>query len=629
MSRKQKVGELLLAQGLITREQLDHAVAEHKRTGLLLGKIIVRLGLVDEDTMSSVLGAQIQLKDKKRIGEVLVDQGFISREQLQKALDEQRAKGMKIGKCLVRLGYITEEKLLEALSAQLDMPQVKLENFKFDLSVISLLPEDMCRNYKVVPLYISGKTLTIAMADPTNLRTQDHIKFKTQMDVDAVMASEQDIVAALDKVYGASKDTLSSLLNETEEELQTIERAIDDSDDEDELSDEEGQQVVKIVSTIINEAVAKGASDIHLEPQETYLQLRYRVDGELMVNPPIPGRLMGQIISRLKILSKMDIAEKRKPLDGRFTVRFKGKEVDLRVSSFPTMLRKRGVMEKIVIRILDPQSITIPLDDMGFQPHVLAELKEKLRMPNGIVLVTGPTGSGKSTTLYACIREINDPSLNITTMEDPVELNLDGVSQGQINKAAGFTFAAGLRAILRQDPDVIMLGEMRDQETSQMAIESALTGHLVLSTLHTNDSSGAFPRLLDMGLEPFLVTSALKGVLAQRLVRRICKRCKETYEPNPEVLNSYGIAPGTLLYRGKGCNFCDGSGYKGRLGVFEFLVPNEAIRAMVLRHASADEIKREALLNCGMITLRMDGIKKAVDGLTTLEEVIYASQADD
>jgi type IV pilus assembly protein PilB len=629
MSRKQKVGELLLAQGLITREQLDHAVAEHKRTGLLLGKIIVRLGLVDEDTMSSVLGAQIQLKDKKRIGEVLVDQGFISREQLQKALDEQRAKGMKIGKCLVRLGYITEEKLLEALSAQLDMPQVKLENFKFDLSVVSLLPEDMCRNYKVVPLYISGKTLTIAMADPTNLRTQDHIKFKTQMDVDAVMASEQDIVAALDKVYGASKDTLSSLLNETEEELQTIERAIDDSDDEDELSDEEGQQVVKIVSTIINEAVAKGASDIHLEPQETYLQLRYRVDGELMVNPPIPGRLMGQIISRLKILSKMDIAEKRKPLDGRFTVRFKGKEVDLRVSSFPTMLRKRGVMEKIVIRILDPQSITIPLDDMGFQPHVLAELKEKLRMPNGIVLVTGPTGSGKSTTLYACIREINDPSLNITTMEDPVELNLDGVSQGQINKAAGFTFAAGLRAILRQDPDVIMLGEMRDQETSQMAIESALTGHLVLSTLHTNDSSGAFPRLLDMGLEPFLVTSALKGVLAQRLVRRICKRCKETYEPNPEVLNSYGIAPGTLLYRGKGCNFCDGSGYKGRLGVFEFLVPNEAIRAMVLRHASADEIKREALLNCGMITLRMDGIKKAVDGLTTLEEVIYASQADD
>jgi type IV pilus assembly protein PilB len=621
-----KVGELLLAQGLIDEDQLEHALSEHKRTGILLGKILVRLGMVDEKTLSSVLGQQIQLKTKKRLGEILMDRGYINEEQLNLALDEQKKSGIKLGEALIKLSYITEDRLIEILSAQLEIPTVKLDTFQLDMSVTNLLSEDMCRNYKVMPLYIREKVLTIAMCDPSNLRTLDHVKFKTQMEVEAVMASERDLIAALDKIYGTTGETLVSLLSNEVEEIETVDDG--DREEEEELSDEEGRQVVKIVSTLINEAIAKGASDIHLEPQETHLQIRYRVDGELAVMPPIPGRLMGQIISRLKIMSKMDIAEKRKPLDGRFTVKFKRKEVDMRVSSFPTILRKRGVAEKIVMRILDPDGGQIAIKDMGIHPSAEQAFRDAIALPNGIVLVTGPTGSGKSTTLYAAIREILSPTINITTMEDPVELNLDGVSQGQINKAAGFTFAAGIRAILRQDPDVIMIGEMRDQETAGMAIESALTGHLVFSTLHTNNAPGAIPRLLEMGLEPFLVASAIKGILAQRLVRRICKKCKQPFEITKELRESLGLSKDATFFKGVGCKDCEGSGYRGRAGIYEFLVPNESIRNIILRHGTAEEIKREAMMNTGFITLRMDGIDKAMKGITTLEAALAASDSD-
>ena len=383
------------------------------------------------------------------------------------------------------------------------------------------------------------------------------------------------------------------------------------------------------MTTLIHEAIARHASDIHLEPQETFLKLRYRIDGDLQVMSPIPARLMPQILSRIKLLSKMDIAEKRKPLDGRFTVRYKGSEVDLRVSSFPISLRKRGVCEKIVMRILDPNSGQFPLREMGFDARVLKQFLDAINLPNGIILVTGPTGSGKSTTLYASIREILDSTINISTMEDPVELNIDGVNQGQINNAAGFTFAAGIRALLRQDPDVIMIGEMRDQETSSMAIEAALTGHLVFSTLHTNDAAGAFPRLLEMGLEPFLVSTAIKGVLAQRLVRRICKYCKEPVEISASLREELHLSPDMQFYHGKGCEKCDGSGYKGRCGIYEFLVPNETVRNLIIKRSSGDVIKRAAMQECDMITLRMDGIQKALDGHTTLEQAISASAADD
>ena len=628
---KTNLGALLLRLGLIDEDQLEHAMSEHQRTGIMLSKILVRLGMVSEDALTQILGTQMQSTMKMRLGEMLLQQGYITEPQLEKALEEQKKTGQRLGRTLVSLGFLPEERLIEILSAQLDVPFIKLDTFTFDADASTYLSDEICRRYDVVPLFVSDKTLTIAMADPTNIRVVDIVKFKSRMDVDIVMASKKEIQAAVDRMYAGSGDqeSLADLIRDGDEELETVDRGADASVNEPELTDEEGQQVVKIVTTLIHEAIARGASDIHLEPQETYLKLRYRIDGDLQLQPPIPARLMPQILSRIKLLSKMDIAEKRKPLDGRFTVRYKGSEVDLRVSSFPVSLRKRGVCEKIVMRILDPNSGQFPLREMGFDPRVLKQFLESINLPNGIILVTGPTGSGKSTTLYASIREILDTTTNISTMEDPVELNIDGVNQGQINNAAGFTFAAGIRALLRQDPDVIMIGEMRDTETSSMAIEAALTGHLVFSTLHTNDAAGAFPRLLEMGLEPFLVSTAIKGVLAQRLVRRICKHCKEPVEISDELRADLNLTPDMQFYHGKGCPKCDGSGYKGRCGIYEFLVPNEAVRNLILKRASGDEINRKAICECDLITLRMDGIQKALAGLTTLEQALSASTRDD
>ncbi|MBR2198470.1 MAG: Flp pilus assembly complex ATPase component TadA [Fibrobacter sp.] len=599
--------------------------------------------MVSEDTLTSILGVQMQSTTKMRIGEMLLAQKYITQEQLDQALEEQKKTGKRLGRTLVDLKFMPEERLVEILSKQFEVPYVKLENFALDPEAYTYLPEDLCRTYKVVPLFISKgeddrrvvrEAMTIAMTDPTNMRVINIVKFKVKMEVDIVMASDADVVKTIDRVFAGhgstNEESLAELIGESKdgEELETVERG-QGANDEPELTDEEGRAVVKIVTTLIHEAIARHASDIHLEPQETFLKLRYRIDGDLQVMSPIPARLMPQILSRIKLLSKMDIAEKRKPLDGRFTVRYKGSEVDLRVSSFPISLRKRGVCEKIVMRILDPNSGQFPLKDMGFDPRVLKQFIDAINAPNGIVLVTGPTGSGKSTTLYASIREILDSTINISTMEDPVELNIDGVNQGQINNAAGFTFAAGIRALLRQDPDVIMIGEMRDQETSSMAIEAALTGHLVFSTLHTNDAAGAFPRLLEMGLEPFLVSTAIKGVLAQRLVRRICKYCKEPVEISPSLREELHLSPDMQFYHGKGCEKCEGSGYKGRCGIYEFLVPNETVRNLIIKRSSGDVIKRAAMQECDMITLRMDGIQKALDGHTTLEQAVGASAADD
>ena len=640
-STKMNLGQLLLRQGVLDEDQLAHAMSEHKRTGIMLSKILVRLGMVSEDTLTSILGVQMQSTTKMRIGEMLIAQGYITNEQLNKALETQKTTGKRLGRTLVDLGFMPEERLIEILSRQFEVPYVKLDTFHIDSEAYSYLPEDLCKQYKVVPLFIQEtederhqvrQVMTIAMTDPTNMRTITAVRFKVKMEVDVVMASDADVQKAIERVFaghGAAEESLAELISDSKdnEELETVESG--QGNQEEELSDEEGRQVVKIVTTLIHEAIARKASDIHLEPQETYLKLRYRIDGDLQVMSPIPARLMPQILSRIKLLSKMDIAEKRKPLDGRFTVRYKGSEVDLRVSSFPISLRKRGVCEKIVMRILNPNSGQFPLKDMGFDPRVLKQFIDAINAPNGIVLVTGPTGSGKSTTLYASIGEILDSTINISTMEDPVELNIDGVNQGQINNAAGFTFAAGIRALLRQDPDVIMIGEMRDQETSSMAIEAALTGHLVFSTLHTNDAAGAFPRLLEMGLEPFLVSTAIKGVLAQRLVRRICKFCKEPVEISEEMRNELHLTPDMQFFHGRGCDKCDGSGYKGRAGIYEFLVPNESVRNLIIKRSSGDVIKRAAMQECGMITLRMDGIQKALQGITTLEQAVGASAADD
>jgi type IV pilus assembly protein PilB len=629
-SSRLQIGQLLVQKGLIDTNQLAHAEGEQKRTGLHLSKILVRLGFVTEEQVTLALGEQLQASQHKRIGEILVEKSYITIEQRDKALEEQKKTGLRLGKMLMQLGFMTEERLIEILSAQLEIPTVSLGDVTIPQDVLLLLPEEFCRSYKVIPLSISErKVLTLAMHDPSNQRTLDHIRFKVRMEINPVMANEKDLLEAINRVYvGSGGEAMRELtrLNE-DEDLQTINK--DEEGQEEQLSDEEGQQVVKLVSSIVQDAIARKASDIHLEPQETFLKLRIRIDGDLMILPPIPARLMPQVLSRVKLLSRMDIAEKRKPLDGRFTVRFRGKEVDLRVSSFPVSLRKRGVVEKIVMRILDPSSGQIDLDQMGFREAVFKEVDYTIHLPNGIMLVTGPTGSGKSTTLYAAIRRILDNTTNITTMEDPVEMNIDGVNQGQINNAAGFTFASGIRAILRQDPDVIMIGEMRDKETASMAIESALTGHLVFSTLHTNDAAGAFPRLLEMGLEPFLVATAIKGVLAQRLVRKICQSCKEEdTSVDAKMRRELNVPNDMKFYKGRGCNKCDTTGYKGRIGIYEFLVPSEEVRNLILKRASGDEIKRVCLAQ-GMSTLRMDGMDKIMNGITTLEQVLGASERDE
>jgi len=625
--RYKKLGEVLLSQGLITEEQLLIALRECRRNGLSLGSTLVQMRFISNDDLTAVLGEQIHLQQRKRIGEILVEQGFITADQLEKGLAEQKTSKQLLGKCLVKLGFISEPKLIDVLSAQLDIQHVVLQQFNFSAQLIKSIPEDMARRYKVIPLFERNGVLTVAMVDPTNLRVIDHLKFKTGREIDPVLATEKSIMTAIEKNYSSASEEMSQLLSNvaSQGDLEVVKSQ--DEGESSSLTDEEGAQVVKIVNLIVTQAISAGASDIHIEPLESYTRLRYRIDGDLVEQNPIPLQMRAQITSRLKIMAGMDIAEKRKPQDGRFRIRAQGREIDLRVSIFPVMTRLRGVNEKIVMRILDPQSMNISIDMLGFLPKTKEMFEEVIEKPDGILLVTGPTGSGKSSTLYAALKRINDVSINIITMEDPVEFNLDGVAQGQINPLAGFTFAAGMRSILRQDPDVVMIGEMRDAETCQMAIQAALTGHLVFSTLHTNDSPSAYTRLLDMGIEPFLITSSVIGILAQRLVRKLCK-CKEQYDPDPLMLQRLGLRPGLKFYRTKGCKVCNNTGFKGRMGLYEFLVPDEEINNMVIKRLPSEQIKHYALKRGNYDSLRRDGLKKVLDGSTTIEQVLSSTQDD-
>lgn len=626
MQRKRmKIGEILLSQGYITEDQLEQSLEEQKRTGISLGTVLVNMGAISEEDLTAVLGTQIALSQRKRIGEILIDQGIITPQQLDQALAEQKRTGWKLGQCLVHLRLVEEEKLAEILAAQLDIPHVVLANFNFNASIVRMIPEDMARKYKVVPLFLRQGVLTVAMADPTNLRTLDHLKFKTGKEIDAVIATEKSIMSAIERQFSAGLEDMTNLLGDVKEDELDVVRA---DEDDVSLTDEEGAQVVKIVNVMVAQAITERASDIHLEPMESFVRLRYRIDGDLQERNPIPNHMRNQIISRLKIMSGMDIAERRRPQDGRFMIRHEGREIDLRVNTFPVMLRKGGIIEKVVMRIIDPEANKLTIDDLGFLPRMRKLFEECVEKPNGILLVTGPTGSGKSSTLYAALQRVYTTEVNIITMEDPVEFNLDGINQGQINPKAGFTFAEGMRSILRQDPDIIMLGEMRDLETSEMAVQAALTGHLVLSTLHTNDAASAFTRLLDMGIEPFLITSCVIGVLAQRLVRRICSRCAEQYDPDPELLQRLGLKQGIKLWRGKGCGACKNTGYKGRMGIYEFLVPDEEVQKIVMRRGTSTEINHYCIKRGGFDTLRRDGLRKAIDGKTTVEQVLGATQND-
>ncbi len=622
--RRKKLGEILVSQGYITLDQLDKGLQEHRRNGVSLGTVLVKMGYIDAEALKMVLGKQIEINQKKRIGEILVDQGLINKQQLELGMTEHKRTGVQLGQALVKLGFIDEAKLVDILSAQLDIQHVVLENFQFNKDLIRLIPEDMARKYKIVPLYEKEGILTVAMADPTNLRTIDHLKFKTGKEIEPVIAPEKSILNAIAGQYTSDLEAITKYIERTGDDAQLdIIKKEEDKEDED-LMDEEGAQIVKIVNLIIMQAIRENASDIHIEPTEKNLRVRYRIDGELQEKNPIPIVLRAPIISRIKLLANMDIAEKRKPQDGRFQIRFNNKEVDLRISTFPSMTQRKGAVEKIVVRILSSDAAYVSLERLGFYEKMLRRFTEVMSRPEGIVLVTGPTGSGKTTTLYAALKVVSTPLVNVVTLEDPVEYHIDGITQGQTNDKAGFNFANGLRSILRQDPDIIMVGEMRDSETAEIAIQASLTGHLVLSTLHTNDAPGAITRLIDMGIEPFLISSCIIGILAQRLVRKICENCRTEYQPLQELLDRVRLKQGTKLFHGKGCRMCNGSGYKGRLGLFELLIPDDNIRRMMIGRESANEIKNYAVKQ-GMDVLRIDGLRKALDGLTTLEEVIAAT----
>ncbi len=553
---------------------------------------------------------------RKKLGEILIEKELITREQLKEAIKRQRETDEFLGQSLVCLDFIKEETLVEELSSHLRIPKVDLSNYLIDPEITHLVKEDICREYCLMPLFKIDNTLTIAMANPMNLETIDRIQSDTGCIVEPVISTETGIKEAIDHYYHATdtiRDIAQSVSIEKEPSLiggPKIEAA-------------EKPSVVKSVDLIISQAIADGASDIHIEPDENILRVRYRIDGILHENLQLPIHLHPVIVSRIKILSGMNIAEKRVPQDGHIEFKAEGKEIDVRASTFPTI---RG--EKVVLRLLYRGDIKYDLSELGFPPDMLKKFERLISRPHGIILVTGPTGSGKTTTLYAALNKISTKEINITTIEDPVEYKLNSLNQSQINPRAGWTFETGLRNILRQDPDVIMVGEIRDTETARIAIQSALTGHLVFSTLHTNDAPGAITRLIDMGIEPFLVSSSIIGALAQRLVRVICPHCREAYEPGKELLKTLGMDTGTKFYKKKGCRNCNNTGYRGRTGIFEFMIPEEELRSLITAK-SPPHVIRQAARRSGMVTLREAGLPLLRNGRTTVEELLRVTQDEE
>jgi type IV pilus assembly protein PilB len=559
-------------------------------------------------------------REKRSLGESLVEEGIITSEQLEQAQVEEKRLGLRLRKTLVKMGFIAEEDLVVFLSNKMGLPRIELSSYLIDPKIIELVPEELARKYELIPVLKIGNRLTCAMVDPWNVFALDELRARTGFIIEPAVATEAEIMKALDEHYGA-KGTMEEVIKSIDEEKLGIEEG-----KEVELKRLEGiieePVVIKLVNLIIMKAVREGASDIHIEPEEKVLKTRFRVDGMLHEVPSPPKYLQSAIISRIKIMANLNIAERRIPQDGRFSIKMEGREIDVRVSCMPTV---HG--ENVVLRLLDVASALLNLKDMGFSKDVLEKYQKLISRPHGIILVTGPTGSGKTTTLYASLDKINTVEKNIITIEDPVEYKLAGIRQIQINPKVDLTFANGLRSILRQDPDVIMVGEMRDFETAEIAIQAALTGHLVFSTLHTNDAPGAVTRMIDMGVEPYLVSSSVIGVLAQRLVRLICSECKEEYKPSKEELADIGISGNEEIefYRGKGCPKCMNLGYKGRIGIFELMVVDDKIRNLIVAKVYLDKIRTQAR-SSGMLTLMEDGIQKIKEGLTTVEEVLRVTQ---
>ncbi|MDD4907765.1 MAG: GspE/PulE family protein [Candidatus Omnitrophica bacterium] len=562
---------------------------------------------------------------RKYIGEYLVEKGFITSDQLKEALREQPNTGERVGAVLVRKGYISEENLVLALSEQLDIPFVDLKNYDIKPPILEFIPVGIAQRYQAIPLYRVIDTLTIAMADPLDVAVVDELRRVSSLTIRPVFATPSDIKEAIIRYYQIKREDFAKP-QAAKTEGPGKKEAKAEADDEALLLKKEATKapVIKLVDSLFEDAIKIGASDIHLEPEEKEFYVRFRLDGILQDINPIPKDLELAVISRVKIMANMDIAEKRLPQDGRIETRMLGKDVDMRVSTFPTIYG-----ENISIRILDKSQAIFQLDSLGFQDDTLAIFKNIILKPYGIILVTGPTGSGKTTTLYGVLNTINDVKKNIITLEDPIEYVIARVRQSQVNVKAGLTFASGLRSIVRQDPDIIMIGEIRDKETAEIAIHSALTGHLVFSTLHTNDAASAASRLIDMGIEPFLVASSFCGILAQRLVRRLCPKCKKPYKPLPEEAEtldpSLASKSGLTFYKAEGCADCRQTGYKGRVGIFELLVLNDDIKEQIVKKTPAHLIRDEARKN-GMRTLKEDGIDKVLHGMTTSSEVLRVAE---
>jgi type IV pilus assembly protein PilB len=577
-----------------------------------------------------------------RIGELLLKEKRITPDQLQEALNYQKANGGKVGFNLVKLGFVKDEELTALLSKQYGVPSINLAQFEIDLAVIKLIPAETAQKYQIIPLSRSGATLTIAMTDPTNVFAMDDIKFMTGYNVEPVVASETAVAEAIIRYYALGKPAAAapsvtvsgaSALEMAAKSIEEMSLAGADEvevlQEMEEISAESLERqggeapVIKLVNVVLMSAIQKGASDIHIEPYEKEFRVRYRVDGILYNIMAPPMKMRDAITSRIKIMAKLDIAEKRLPQDGRIKIRFadngQSKDIDFRVSCLPTLFG-----EKIVMRLLDKDKLMLDMTKLGFEPESLTRFEAAIQKPWGMVLVTGPTGSGKTNTLYSSMAKVNTPETNIMTAEDPVEFNLPGINQVQVRENIGLNFAAALRSFLRQDPNIILVGEIRDFETAEIAVKAALTGHLVLSTLHTNDAPSTINRLMNMGIEPFLVASSVNLICAQRLVRRICANCKADHPAQEQALVQAGFsaedAKTVMPKKGSGCGKCNNTGYKGRVGLYEVMEITDELRELVLVGASGLELRRKAIEE-GMLTLRMSGLRKVKDGLTTIEEV--------
>jgi type IV pilus assembly protein PilB len=564
----------------------------------------------------------------QRLGDLLVREKVITPEQLEQATKLQKESHSRLASALVKLGFLSDEDVTNFLSRQYGVPAINLSYFEIDPAVVKLIPFETAKRYQILPLSRVGASLTIAMVDPTNVFAMDDIKFMTGFNIEPVVASESSILAGIDKAYGTSKEEeLESVMQSMNEAGEGTDIEVQNEEQELELRELEKAAdeapIVKLVNLVLTDAVKRGASDIHMEPYEKEFRVRFRIDGvlQLIMNPPL--KLKDAITSRLKIMAKLDISEKRLPQDGRIMLKMqiggKKKQLDFRVSTLPTLWG-----EKIVLRLLDKENLRLDMTKLGFEPESLVKFEKAILKPYGMVLVTGPTGSGKTNTLYSSISQLNQPDTNIMTAEDPVEFQLGGVNQVQMKEQIGLNFATALRAFLRQDPNIILVGEIRDFETAEIAIKAALTGHLVLSTLHTNGAPETITRLMNMGIEPFLVATSVHLICAQRLVRRICKDCAEPVEVPPQALIDEGYTPEesktVQIMKGKGCVTCNKTGYKGRTGLYEVMEVDDEIRELVLVGASAVELKKKAIER-GMITLRRSGLIKVAAGWTTLEEV--------